>query len=119
MKVKSTRPFPSVERQLQVFGQRLREARLRRDISTVLFCERVNVSRDTLHRMEKGDPSIAIGNYLCALRVLGLDKDFDAIAQNDELGRRLQDAKLPVRRTRRAASPSVTPKTTDGSDGDS
>ena len=119
MKVKSTRPFPSVERQLHVFGQRLREARLRRDISSVLFCERVNVSRDTLHRLEKGDPSIAIGTYLCALRVLGLDKDFDAIAQNDELGRRLQDAKLPVRRTRRAKSLSVKPKTTDTSDGDS
>ena len=100
MKVKTPRPFPSVERQLQTFGQRLREARLRRAIASVLFCERVDVSRDTLNRMEKGDPSIAIGSYLRALRVLGLDKDFDAVAQNDELGRRLQDAKLPLRRPR-------------------
>lgn len=100
MKTKTSRPFPSVDRQLKTFGQRLREARLRRDISTVLFCERMNVSRDTLNRLEKGGASIAIGTYLRALRVLGLDKDFDTVANNDELGRKLQDAKLLVRTPR-------------------
>jgi transcriptional regulator with XRE-family HTH domain len=104
MKTKTPRPFPSVDRQLKTFGQRLREARLRRDISTVLFCERMNVSRDTLNRLEKGDASIAIGTYLRALRVLGLDKDFDTVAKNDELGRKLQDAKLLVRTPRGRAA---------------
>jgi transcriptional regulator with XRE-family HTH domain len=100
MKTKTPRPFPSVDRQLKTFGQRLREARLRRDVSTVLFCERMNVSRDTLNRMEKGDASIAIGTYLRALRVLGMDKDFEVVAKNDELGRKLQDAKLLIRTPR-------------------
>lgn len=100
MKTKTPRPFPSVDRQLKTFGQRLREARLRRDVSTVLFCERMNVSRDTLNRMEKGDASIAIGTYLRALRVLGMDKDFELVAKNDELGRKLQDAKLLIRTPR-------------------
>lgn len=100
MKTKIPRPFPSVERQLKTFGQRLREARLRRGISTVLFCERMNVSRDTLNRLEKGDASIAIGRYLQALRILGMDKDFDLVAKNDELGRKLQDAKLLIRTPR-------------------
>ena len=100
MKTKTPRPFPSVDRQLKAFGLRLREARLRRDITTVLFCERMNVSRDTLNRLEKGDASIAMGTYLRALRVLGLDKDFELVAQNDELGRKLQDAKLLVRTPR-------------------
>lgn len=100
MKTKTPRPFPSVDRQLKAFGLRLREARLRRDISTVLFCERMNVSRDTLNRLEKGDASIAIGTYLRALRILGMDKDFEAVAQNDELGRKLQDAKLLIRTPR-------------------
>ena len=100
MKTKTPRPFPSVDRQLKAFGLRLREARLRRDISTVLFCERMNVSRDTLNRLEKGDASIAIGTYLRALRILGMDKDFEAVAKNDELGRKLQDAKLLVRTPR-------------------
>jgi len=100
MKTTTPRPFPSVERQLKTFGQRLREARLRRDISTILFCERMNVSRDTLNRMEKGDASIAVGTYLRALRILGMDKDFDAVAREDELGRKLQDAKLLIRTPR-------------------
>lgn len=100
MKTKIPLPFPSVDRQLKAFGLRLREARLRRDISTVLFCERMNVSRDTLNRLEKGDASIAIGTYLRALRLLGMDKDFDAVAKNDDLGRKLQDAKLLVRTPR-------------------
>lgn len=100
MKTKTPRPFPSVERQLKNFGQRLGEARLRRAISTVLFCERMNVSRDTLNRLEKGDASIAIGRYLQALRILGMDKDFDLVAKNDEIGRKLQDAKLLIRSPR-------------------
>lgn len=94
------RPFPSVERQIQAFARRLREARLRREISTVLFAERMGISRDTLNRLEKGDPAIALGTYLRALRILGLDKDFDAVARDDELGRKLQDLKLLERKPR-------------------
>lgn len=98
MKVSPPRPFPAVEKQMALFGQRLRVARLRRGISTVLFAERMNVSRDTLNRLEKGDPSIALGTYLRALRILGLEKDFDQVAQDDELGRKLQDLQLPLAR---------------------
>lgn len=100
MKVPTPRPFPSVEKQLTALGNRLRDARLRREISSISFCERINVSRDTLNRMEKGDPSIAIGTYMRALRTLGLDKDLDAVAKSDEVGRRLQDAKLLMRTPR-------------------
>jgi transcriptional regulator with XRE-family HTH domain len=85
------RPFPSVAKQAEALGKRLRLARLRRKLSTVLFAERMGVSRDTLHRLEKGDPNIALGTYMRALRVLGLDKDLDALARDDELGRKLQD----------------------------
>lgn len=56
-----------------------------------MFAERVGISRDTLHRLEKGDATIALGTYARALRVLGLDRDLDAIARDDELGRKLQD----------------------------
>ncbi|MBC3917074.1 helix-turn-helix transcriptional regulator [Undibacterium sp. CY18W] len=100
MKTKTPRPFPSTELQLKNFGQRLREARLRRGISTILFCERMDVSRDTLNRLEKGDASISIGRYLRALRILGMDKDFDLVAANDVIGQRLQDAKLLIRTPR-------------------
>jgi transcriptional regulator with XRE-family HTH domain len=89
---------------MTALGQRLREARLRRGISTLLFAERMNVSRDTLNRLEKGDPSIAMGTYVRALRVLGVEKDLDKVAQDDELGRKLQDLRLPVVRKPRGSS---------------
>lgn len=94
------RPFPSVTKQVEAIGHRLRLARLRRKLSTVLFAERMGVSRDTLNRLEKGDPNIALGTYMRALRVLGLDRDMDAVARDDELGRKLQDieAQSPKRR---------------------
>lgn len=79
---------------MQALGQRLQMARLRRRLSVVLFAERMNVSRPTLRRLEQGDPHIALGTYLRALRILGLDKDLDTIARDDVLGRKLQDLTL-------------------------
>ncbi len=102
---KSTLPvFPSVLKQLAALGERLRLARARRGLQTELFAERVGVSRETLRRMEKGDSTIAIGTYLRALRVLGLDKDIDQLAADDELGRKLQDLALTGARKRDVAS---------------
>ena len=95
-------PFPSVTKQVEALGHRLKLARLRRKLSTVLFAERMGVSRDTLSRLEKGDPNIALGTYMRALRVLGLDRDMDAVARDDELGRKLQD--IDAQRPRRSAS---------------
>ncbi len=92
------RPFPQASRQLEALGERLRTARLRRKLTGVLFAERMGVARDTLHRLEKGDPGISLGTYLRALRILGLDEDLDLIARDDTLGRKLQDARLPARR---------------------
>lgn len=92
-------PFPSITKQLAALGERLRDARLRRQMTTVLFAERIGVSRDTLNRLEKGDPNIAIGTYMKALRVLGLDLDIDQVAKDDLIGRKLQDMALPPRRS--------------------
>ena len=106
------RPFPSVARQMTAFGERLRLARLRRKISTVQMAERMGVSRDTLNRLEKGDPNIALGTYSRALRVLRLDADLDKLADDDELGRKLQDLDLEAPRRR-----SRSQKSTKASDG--
>lgn len=97
-------PYPAALRQMQALGERLRLARLRRRITTVQFSERVGVSRDTLNRLERGDPAIALGTYLRALRVLGLERDLDRVAADDEMGRKLQDLDLAPRRRRTPAS---------------
>ena len=92
---KSTVPtFPRAQKQLTALGLRLRLARKRRKLSTTLFAERMGVSRETLRRLEKGDPTIAMGTFMRALRVLGLDQDVDRLAADDELGRKLQDLEL-------------------------
>lgn len=85
---------PAFQRQLTALGLRIRLARERRKLGTELFAERVGVSRETLRRLEKGDASIALGTFLRALRVLGLDRDIDLLAADDELGRKLQDIEL-------------------------
>ncbi|MDE1005761.1 MAG: helix-turn-helix transcriptional regulator, partial [Paraburkholderia fungorum] len=90
---------------MRALGERLKLARLRRELSTILFAERLGISRDTLSRLEKGDPNIALGTYMRALRVLGLDKDMDSVARDDELGRKLQDLKLPGQRKPRTERP--------------
>ncbi|MBI4809647.1 MAG: helix-turn-helix transcriptional regulator [Nitrosomonadales bacterium] len=100
-------PFPSITKQLAALGERLRDARLRRELTTVLFAERLGVSRDTLNRLEKGDPNIAIGTYMKALRVLGLEQDIDAVAKDDVIGRKLQDRALPPRRNVKTGSPAI------------
>jgi len=73
-------------------GHRIELARCRRDLSATLFAERVGISRNTLARLESGDPAVALGTYLKALRVLGLEGDVETVAQDDVLGRKLQDS---------------------------
>ena len=59
---KSTLPtFPTTLKQLANLGERLRLARRRCSITAGLFAERMGVSRETLRRLEKGDPTIAAG----------------------------------------------------------
>lgn len=86
--------FPTALKQLADLGERLRLARRRRSINTELFAERMGVSRETLRRLEKGDPTISMGTYVRALRVLGLDGDIDAVGRDNVLRQKLQDLKL-------------------------
>ncbi len=79
---------------LKVLGENIKLARLRRKLSTMQVSERANISRPTLNSIEKGSEAVSIGLYLQVLMVFGLEKDFLKIAQDDELGRKLQDANL-------------------------
>ena len=77
---------------LQALGEQIQLARLRRKLSTEQVAERAGIGRKTLYNIEKGSPTVAMGNYLQVLFVLGLQKDILAIAAADPLGRKLQDA---------------------------
>lgn len=68
-----------------------------------LVAERAGLSRVTLHRIEKGDAAVTLGNYLRVMMVLGLERDLALLAKDDELGRRLQDLQLPKPREKNAS----------------
>lgn len=86
--------LPKHKKLLTELGENFKLARLRRRLSTEQVSERANISRPTLHSIEKGSESVSIGLYMQVLVVLGLEKDFLLVAQDDKLGRKIQDAKL-------------------------
>ena len=89
---------PKLQRQLETLGENLHLARLRRRLSAVQLAERVGVTLPTLRKVERGDPSVSFGAYASVLFCLGLGADLEKLAQDDELGRKLQDAQLTLRR---------------------
>jgi len=93
--------LPSVQRSLEALGENIRLARLRRDLSAEMVAERAGISRQTLSALENGSSSVSMATWIQVLFVLGLEKDLEAVARDDELGRALQDAKLPTRKRAR------------------
>ncbi len=98
MNAKATILLPTAAKILAQLGEDIKLARLRRNLSTEQVAERANISRTTLWLIEKGTPSVAMGAYLQVLFVLGLEKNFLNLANDDTLGRKLQDADLLVKK---------------------
>jgi len=90
--------LPKVQIILEQMGENIKLARLRRKLSTQQVAERAGINRTTLWNIEKGSPHVAIGSYCQVLFVLGMADDLLKIAIDDELGRRLQDAELVVKK---------------------
>jgi transcriptional regulator with XRE-family HTH domain len=88
---------PKITRILLDLGENIKLARLRRKLSTEQVAERAGISRPTLLAIEKGKPNVGIGLYAQVLFVLGLAEDLSKVSSDDELGRKLQDAKLVVK----------------------
>ena len=86
--------FPKQQQILNLLGENIKLARKRRQLTQKLVSERTGISRVTLRKIEKGDPTVSLGHYLSVLGVLGLADDLSKVALDDELGRKLQDAKL-------------------------
>lgn len=90
--------LPRIQRLLTELGENIRAARLRRLSSAETIAQRAGITRKTLSRVEQGDPAVALGIYARVLQALRLENDLAAVAADDELGRKLQDLKLPQRR---------------------
>lgn len=88
---------PTLQRILAEMGENIRLARLRRKLPATMIAERAGIARNTLRAIEHGDSRVAFGAYANVLLCLGLEKDLRLIASDDELGRKLQDAGLPIK----------------------
>lgn len=88
---------------LRQLGRDLALARRRRGISTSDMAARLSVSRDTLWRLERGDPGVATGTLATAIYILGLHDRLAGLAApaRDEVALRLDERRVPQRIRRR------------------
>ena len=99
MSRKGATVLPQTQKILSQMGEQIKLARLRRNLSVETVAERAAISRATLWNVEKGNPSVSIGNYAAVLHALNnMDTDLLLVAKDDELGRKLQDLDLQVRK---------------------
>lgn len=91
-------PIPVI-RVLHKLGKDISEARRKRKITLELMAERADLSRGTLSKIEKGDPTVSMGAYAASLFVLDLADKLAEIADAavDTLGMQLLEEKLPKR----------------------
>ncbi|MBI2520231.1 MAG: helix-turn-helix transcriptional regulator [Bdellovibrio sp.] len=94
MKTHKNPIFPQAKKTLDVFGENIKLARLRRKLSMEQVAERAGISRSTLIKIEKGDEGVSMGSYFQVLFVMRLHEDFLVVAKDDLLGRKIQDAGL-------------------------
>ena len=66
---------------LLTLGEHLRAQRKRLGVSATTAAEAAGMSRVTLHRIERGEPSVTMGAYLSAIDALGLGFDVTALGE--------------------------------------
>jgi transcriptional regulator with XRE-family HTH domain len=89
----------SALRALRKLGRDLSLARRKRGISTADMAARMFITRDTLWRLEKGEPSVSVGSLATAAFILGMHNRLADLAApgTDEIGLDLDEKRLPKR----------------------
>ena len=75
---------PTVSEKLQTLGRSIRAHRKSLAISAATTAECAHISRVTLHRIEKGEPSVTMGAYFTVLDALGLQIQAKTKAGSDD-----------------------------------
>lgn len=63
---------PATQDAARLLGARVRLARQRRRLTVAQLAERIGVSRVTVQKIERGDPTVALGTAFEAATVLGV-----------------------------------------------
>ena len=89
----------AVRKALRKLGADIQVARKRRRLTMAIVAERAFISRNTLTRVERGDPAVALGIYATVLFVLGLAERVGDLADplTDRVGLSLETERLPQR----------------------
>lgn len=93
-------PVPTAVRQaLANLGENVSQARRRRRLPMEVVAARALTTRQTVSRIEKGDPRVAMGTWAGVLFALGLANRLGELAAPavDELGLTLEGDRLPIR----------------------
>ena len=90
-------PLP-LSKNLSIVGEQIRLARLRRNLSIEQVAERAQCNRLTISKLEKGSATVSIGIVARVLYALQLEGDLLLLAQDDQLGRVIQDVELKNRK---------------------
>lgn len=90
--------LPKLQKILATVGENLKLARLRRKLTVIQVAERAGITRTTLWQIERGASNVSLAAYAQVLLVLGLEGDLLKLAADDEMGRRIQDTNLIVKK---------------------
>lgn len=91
MNKKSIGVLPETQMILCRLGERIKMARIRRQMTVEEVAETAGISRTTLWSIEKGSPSVVIGAYATVLHVLDkMDIDLQLVAKDEILSSKIQ-----------------------------
>jgi len=90
---------PAVRRALAALGADISAARRRRRLPIQIVAERAGVTRQTVAKIEKGDPTVAMGGWAAVLLALNLHEKLAEVASAavDVVGHDLEVERLPQR----------------------
>ena len=88
---------PATEQILEKAGIRIKRARLRRKMKAEVLAEHAGISIGTLNAVEKGVSTVSIGAYMAVFEVLGMERDFEKVALDEEGKQQYRELKLRKR----------------------
>ncbi|WP_029068587.1 helix-turn-helix domain-containing protein [Jonesia quinghaiensis] len=90
-----------IDEQLNEFGEHVRGWRMVLGLTAQQVAERAGITRDTLRKVESGDPRVGFGNVAQVLRALGvLDQAVNSIDPLESDIGRLRAGNLDKKRAR-------------------
>ena len=89
--------LPDTKQALEKMGGRIKKARLRRNIRAEQLAQWAGISKGTLFAIEKGVSTVSMGAYAAVLFTLGLGRDFELVALDEEEKQRCREKNMQRR----------------------